>query len=106
MSVPAYQSLFSKHDQELHHFRRYNWEMLKKQINNNFYLYKKFGYNYLLLPIRYLQIKLSKKPHSDTTLGKFTNTILRIVINLEIRLLESGINPKFGLSLFAAFKKK
>ena len=106
MSVPAYQSLFSKHDQELHHFRRYNWEMLKKQINNNFYLYKKFGYNYLLLPIRYLQIKLSKKPHSDITLGKFTNTILRIVINLEIRLLESGINPKFGLSLFAAFKKK
>jgi SAM-dependent methyltransferase len=106
MSVPAYQSLFSKHDQELQHFRRYNWEMLKKQINNNFYLYKKFGYNYLLLPIRYLQIKLSKKPHSDLTLDKFTNTILKIVINLEIRLLESGINPKFGLSLFAALKKK
>ena len=25
MSVPAYQALFSKHDEELHHFRRYNF---------------------------------------------------------------------------------
>jgi len=106
MSVPAYQSLFSKHDEELHHFRRYNWSMVHEQINKNFYLYKKFGYNYLLLPIRYLQIKFSKKPHSDTTLNRVANTFLKVVINLEIRLLKSGINPKFGLSLFAAFKKK
>ncbi len=105
MSVPAYNSLFSKHDEELHHFRRYNWGMIKKQVNDKFYLYKRFGYNYFLLPIRYIQIKLSNVPHSDTTLDRFTNSVLKAVINLEIRLLKIGINPKFGLSLFAALKK-
>ena len=106
MSVPAYQNLFSKHDEELHHFRRYNWAMIKKQLSVNFYLNKKIGYNFLLLPIRFLQIKFSKKPHSDTTLDKVSNNLLKIIINLELRLLKLGINPKFGLSLFAVFRKK
>ena len=83
MSVPAYQNLFSKHDEELHHFRRYNWAMIKKQLSVNFYLNKKIGYNFLLLPIRFLQIKFSKKPHSDTTLDKVSNNLLKIIINLE-----------------------
>lgn len=105
MSVPAYDSLFSEHDKNLHHFRRYNWSLINEQVDQKFNLYKKFGYNFILLPVRYLQIKLSKKPHSDTTLNRYLNSILKTFINLEIRLLKLGINPKFGLSLFAVLKK-
>ena len=46
MSVPAYQSLYSKHDENLHHFRRYNWKLIKKQIQEKFYLEQRYGYNF------------------------------------------------------------
>lgn len=105
MSVPAYDSLFSEHDKNLLHFRRYNWSLINEQVDQKFNLYKKFGYNFILLPVRYLQIKLSKKPHSDMKLNRYLNSILKTFINLEIILLKLGINPKFGLSLFAVLKK-
>jgi SAM-dependent methyltransferase len=105
MSVPAYDSLWSEHDKNLHHFRRYNWSLINEQVDQKFNLYKKFGYNFILLPVRYLQIKLSKKPHSDMTLNRYLNSILKTFVNLEIRFLKLGINPKFGLSLFAVLKK-
>ena len=105
MSVTAYDSLWSEHDKNLHHFRRYNWSLINEQVDQKFNLYKKFGYNFILLPVRYLQIKLSKKPHSDMTLNRYLNSILKTFVNLEIRFLKLGINPKFGLSLFAVLKK-
>lgn len=105
MSVPAYDSLWSEHDKNLHHFRRYNWSLINEQVEQKFNLYKKFGYNFILLPVRYLQIKLSKKPHSDMTLNRYLNSILKTFVNLEIRFLKLGINPKFGLSLIAVLKK-
>jgi len=83
MSVPAYQALFSKHDEELHHFRRYNWNMIQDQIKNKFFLKKRFGYNYILLPIRFIQIKLIKKPKSETTVNLVLNFALKLVIYLE-----------------------
>ena len=105
MSVPAYDSLWSEHDKNLHHFRRYNWSLINEQVDQKFNLYMKCGYNFILLPVRYLQIKLSKKPHSDMTLNRYLNSILKTFVNLEIRFLKLGINPKFGLSLFAVLKK-
>jgi len=105
MSVPAYQALFSKHDEELHHFRRYNWNMIQDQIKNKFVLKKRFGYNYILLPIRFIQIKLIKKPKSETTVNLVLNFALKLVIYLEVLFLKIGLNPKFGLSLFAILKK-
>ncbi len=105
MSVPAYQALFSKHDEELHHFRRYNWNMIQEQIKNKFVLKKRFGYNYILLPIRFIQIKLIKKPKSDTTVNSVLNLAFKLIIFLEVFFLKIGLNPKFGLSLFAILKK-
>lgn len=105
MSVPAYQSLFSKHDQNLRHFRRYSWRLIEDQLKNKFTIQNKIGYNFLLLPIRFLQIKLLKSPVSDTTTNIVVNSILKLFVFFEFFLLNIKINPKFGLSLFAVFRK-
>ena len=105
MSVPAYKSLFSQHDVNLQHFRRYSWETLNKQIKGKFNILNKYGYNFLLLPIRYIQIKIINTPISDTTVNKYINNCLKVLINLEILFLKLKLNPKFGLSLFAVIKK-
>jgi len=105
MSVPAYQSLFSKHDEKLRHFRRYNWRLIEDQFKNKFTILNKIGYNFLLLPIRYLQIKLLKSPVSDTTINIVVNSILKLFVFFEFFMLNIKINPKFGLSLFTVFRK-
>ena len=58
LGVPAYQSLWSAHDEKLLHFRRYNWSKLTVIVVHT--MFERYGLNYLLLPIRYLQIKLIK----------------------------------------------
>lgn len=106
LSVPAYQTLFSQHDTNLHHYRRYNWELLKEQTLENFEIVNRFGYNYILLPVRFLQIKILKSVVSDTTVSNLINKILKSFIKLEVFLLRIKLNIKVGLSLFAVLKKK
>ena len=79
--------------------------MIQEQIKNKFVLKKRFGYNYILLPIRFIQIKLIKKPKSDTTVNSVLNLAFKLIIFLEVFFLKIGLNPKFGLSLFAILKK-
>jgi hypothetical protein len=105
LSVPAYQSLFSKHDENLMHFRRYNWKLIRNQFRSKFTILNGYGYNYFLLPIRYLQVKFLKSPVSDTTINPTVNFILKLFVYLEVFILKLNINPKFGLSLFAEFRK-
>ena len=54
LSVPAYQSLFSEHDRNLHHFRRYDWKSIRAQVGKEFHIIERYGYNYLLFPIMVL----------------------------------------------------
>lgn len=105
MSVPAYETLLSQHDVNLKHFRRYNWKTINNQIEGKFNILNRYGYNFFLLPIRYIQIKILNSPISDTTVSKYINNFLKTIINLEILFLKLKLNPKFGLSLFAVLKK-
>ena len=106
LSVPAYQTLFSQHDTNLLHYRRYNWKLLREQTVNNFEIVNRFGYNYILLPIRIFQIKILNSVITDTTVNNLINTILKFLIKLEVFLLRIKLNFKIGLSLFAVIKKK
>ena len=106
LSVPAYQTLFSQHDNNLLHYRRYNWKLLREQTVNNFEIVNRIGYNYILLPIRILQIKILNSVITDTTVNNLINTILKFLIKLEVFLLRIKLNFKIGLSLFAVIKKK
>jgi len=105
MSVPAYESLLSQHDINLKHFRRYNWKTIRNQIDGKFSILNRYGYNFFLLPIRYIQTKILNNPTSDTTVSRYINNFLKKFISLEILFLKLKLNPKFGLSLFAVLKK-
>lgn len=102
IGVPAYESLWSVHDEELLHFRRYNWQLLKEETKH-FMILKKYGFNFLLLPVRYLQVKLSK-PTSINSTGAILNSLMYSVSRLEMILTKIGLNPKFGISLYVVLK--
>tara|TARA_B100000035_G_scaffold39302_1_gene29610 strand:- start:2362 stop:3096 length:735 start_codon:yes stop_codon:yes gene_type:complete len=104
-SVPAYNSLWSSHDEELHHVKRYNWKTVKSEVGQYFTIIEKYGMNYILLPVRYLQLKFTNPTTLNDT-SKILNSILFFIASLEALLLKIKINPKFGLSLYFVTKNK
>tara|TARA_B100002019_G_scaffold292262_1_gene314846 strand:- start:1372 stop:2091 length:720 start_codon:yes stop_codon:yes gene_type:complete len=106
ISVPAYKSLWSDHDIDLKHIKRYNWKLLNEEISPFFNIKKRYGMNYLLLPLRYIQIKLFKNLSSTQENSKFLNLLFLIISKFEVFALSFNINPKFGLSLFTVAQKK
>tara|TARA_B100000927_G_scaffold282428_1_gene269034 strand:+ start:1633 stop:2184 length:552 start_codon:yes stop_codon:yes gene_type:complete len=105
ISVPAYQRLFSKHDIEMHHFRRYSMSLLKTHLQKSFKIIKACRYNSLLLPLRVVQIILFKNVNSDVGTSNFLNLVFKKIINLEIWLIKKNIRIPFGLSIFCIAKK-
>ena len=105
ISVPAYQKLFSKHDIEMHHFRRYSMNLLKTHLQNSFKIIKTCRYNSLLLPLRVVQIIFFKNVNSDVGTSNFLNLVFKKIINLEIWLIKKNIRIPFGLSIFCIAKK-
>ena len=61
--------------------------------------------NFILLPIRYLQLKFTNPTTLNDT-SKTLNSILYLIAFLEAMLLKIKINPKFGLSLYFVTKNK
>lgn len=104
VGVPAYQSLWSAHDEKLLHFRRYNWKKLKDDCSN-FHIVERYGLNYLLLPVRYIQIKINRTPSINEN-GRFLNNILYLISLIETIFRKIKINPKFGISLYVKLHKK
>ena len=104
-AVPAYQTLWSKHDEDLNHIKRYNWKLVKSEIYHFFDLEKRYAMNYLLLPIRFLQLKLFNSPSTLDDTSKTLNSILYFFAFIEKILLSARINPRIGLSLYFITKK-
>lgn len=104
LGVPAYQSLWSNHDEKLKHFRRYNWKAIYTDCKS-YEIVKRYGLNYLLLPIRYIQIKTNKITTTNES-GKIVGSILLLVVATEALLRKIGLNPKFGISLYTVLRKK
>tara|TARA_Y100000591_G_C21817177_1_gene691429 strand:+ start:1216 stop:1788 length:573 start_codon:yes stop_codon:yes gene_type:complete len=105
ISVPAYQKLFSKHDIEMHHFRRYSMKLLRSHLKNSFRIIKACRYNSFLLPLRAIQIIFFKNVNSDVGTSNFLNSIFKKIINIELLLIKNSIHIPFGLSIFCIAKK-
>lgn len=111
LTVPAYQWLWSTHDEYHHHYRRYS----KKNIifiasELGFYINKISFFNTLLFPIaaamRLLTRVINKKNHTQTNHpSRFINKILITIFSSESKILKISNFP-FGLSLIAVFTKK
>ncbi|MFN8578542.1 MAG: methyltransferase domain-containing protein [Candidatus Sericytochromatia bacterium] len=117
ITVPAFMSLWSEHDDINHHFKRYVmkeiielFKNLKGQVIYNSY------FNFLLfipiLAFRLISKVLPKKAirkgsGSDFNVidnKSFINKILYNIFNLEIKLIKSFKYP-FGVSIMYMFKK-
>tara|TARA_R110000850_G_scaffold102142_3_gene210877 strand:+ start:798 stop:1547 length:750 start_codon:yes stop_codon:yes gene_type:complete len=115
--VPAYQFLWSRHDDVNFHFRRYtNGELRMKMENNNFKIQKSGYWNFLLfIPIAGVRLlgnlfggkKQNGSEEMDGDLampGKLSNTVLMSVVNLENTMIPSLRFP-FGVSTFCIATK-
>lgn len=105
IGVPAYQSLWSSHDKALKHYRRYSWKTLKNDCKM-FNITKKYGFNYITLPIRFLQINFSQRKNSTKNHDKLINSVLYTISLIEHFLKKIGINPKFGISIYAVLRNE
>jgi 2-polyprenyl-3-methyl-5-hydroxy-6-metoxy-1,4-benzoquinol methylase len=103
VNVPAYQTLFSKHDIALGHKRRYsNTEIESKLQDSGFTIEKLRHWNLLALPIT-VSIKISKKdyPHE-----KVSNITLLSILLEKWLLAESKVNYRFGISILCKARRK
>ncbi|NWF75839.1 MAG: class I SAM-dependent methyltransferase [Nitrospirae bacterium] len=112
--VPAFNFLWSKHDEVNHHFRRYSSFRLKKILSKACFEIERISYWNFLLFIPTSIIRLSQrllfnnsKKNGDQLfqVNTFINKFLEIMIKFENRLLSAGINFPFGVSLFVLAKK-
>jgi ubiquinone/menaquinone biosynthesis C-methylase UbiE len=119
VTVPAFQFLWSKHDEVNHHFRRYTMKSFSRLIEqvDPHISYKTYFNAFLFLPIAALRILLKlipEKQSGPTVSGsdfgriknKFVNNLLLQIFNLEFRFLKLGLKYPAGVSLLYLMKKK
>ncbi len=110
ITVPAYQFMFSKHDENCHHYRRYTLSKLKECLEGSgFELIYVSYFNSLLFPLALISRFVTKIRGKTTTLELEPNKNINKVL-LNLFSIESKLIPKlsllFGLSIIAVCKKK
>jgi len=104
VTIPAFQFLFSQHDTNLHHFRRYNKTQIEELLTKSNYKIEFTSYfNFLLFPLALIsRILLKIFPSKKTQDGqppKIINYFWYQIFNFEKFLLKSKIRFPFGLSI-------
>lgn len=110
VTVPAFQSLWSHHDETHHHYRRYTKRSLadtadkaELEVINSYY------FNSLLFPLavgtRALKSALGREEPDDKMPSHGTNELLYRIFSLEKNFIETVKLP-FGLSLCATLGNK
>ena len=111
VTVPAFQFLYSKKDESSHHFRRYNYNSLKKLFENKIKIKKISYFNFFLfLPICFFIIlfKMLKIQFVYSVLKTpnfFLNLILYKIFSFE-RFFLNKFNFPFGVSLILIGEKE
>ena len=110
VTVPAFQSLFSKKDIALGHFRRYSMRNLKSVFKKfelkrvtyfNFFLF--FPISFLILFFKTLRLDFINEVEKAPNF--FVNKLMYSLFIIEKNLL-GVINFPFGVSILGLFKKK
>jgi len=113
ITVPAYQSLWSEHDEALHHYRRYTRRQLREKLTDAGFEIEKMSYFMTLffLPIfvfrlgqRLLKKRQGQAQVSYIILPKWLNQLLVKILDIE-RWLLRWITLPFGVSLLCVARK-
>jgi SAM-dependent methyltransferase len=113
VTVPAYQALWSAHDEANHHFRRYSRQGLRRAANAaGWHVQRLSSFNSLLLApaaaVRLTQRRLGTHNGytSDLALGPaWLNDVLERPLALEASWLARGRTLPLGLSLLAVLRR-
>lgn len=121
ITVPAYQFLWSPHDEINHHFRRYTFPELKRLFDKlpGKFIYKTYYNSFLFLPIAAFRLltnlwlrligKKEKMPargdHEVLGTDGWVNRILSGIFQLDYYCLKAGIRFPAGVSIMIFFKK-
>lgn len=107
LTVPAYMFLWSSHDEEMHHFRRYTKLGLNKTLNlNNFKNIRSTYFNFILFHPIYIFRKIftsHNKNYEQVNKG-LINTLLKYLFLLDKYILRI-VNIPYGVSIFTVHKK-
>jgi len=109
VTVPAYQWLWSAHDEKLHHFRRYTAVGLESVARRSGYVIERIGYfNTLLFPVAAATRLFARLSGTKTVAGNslpppFINRMLRRVFEAESSMIQAVRLP-FGVSIFAVLR--
>ena len=111
LTVPAYQWLWSEHDESLHHYRRYTASKLHQLLNLAGYKVDKRSYAIfstfpLIVGYRLIRSILPKKERSSSYvfLPSSINSLLIGILKIEATVLKY-INIPFGTSILVVAKK-
>jgi SAM-dependent methyltransferase len=113
VTVPAYQALWSRHDEANHHFRRYSRRSLREVARvAGWQVQRETSFNMLLLaPAAAVRLahrrRAADRDHTpDLQLGpKWLNGVLELPMRAEARWLGAGHSLPAGLSLLAVLRK-
>jgi SAM-dependent methyltransferase len=112
LTVPAYQALWSQHDEANHHFRRYNRRMLTAAARESGWTVERMtSFNSLLFaPAAAVRLIQRRRPSTDyrpdLTLGPaWLNAVLERPLAFEAALIARGRTLPAGLSLMALLSR-
>ena len=116
LTVPAFNFLWSNHDEALHHFRRYSIKEIKNKIlKYDFDLIKISYYNFFFfLPILIFRIlkkiynkkgKEKKRKTDVINTPRIVNKLFTFILNVEAKILNK-LNLPFGVSILVIIKKR
>lgn len=110
ITVPAYQFLWTRHDDIHHHKRRYTVTSLKQVVENNGWKIQYISYfNTFLFPLALIN-RLVKKvfpPSADDGMdmpNRYINDLFKKIFGFESNII-SKFNFPFGLSIIAVAEK-
>lgn len=112
LTVPQHQWLWSKADENACHLRRYTRQELTAKVRAaGFRVEYATSFTVLLLPILmvsrlYAKTKKHNSQAAELRISGFSNKILEFVMNVEARLINSGIRFPFGGSLLLVARKR
>ena len=110
LTVPAFQFLWSPHDEFVHHVRRYTKDGLRKVLESAGYKVERISYfNSILFPLALIQrlgMRLLKKKLSThlSTPPKIVNWLFKVIFTQEAWILKYT-NLPVGLSVVAVVSK-
>lgn len=118
ISLPAFQFLWSEHDEINHHYKRYRLCEIKKMFTDrpaarvftsyfNFFLFSPIAFLRIVSRIFRSKKRENKQLKSDFERfnNGFLNKILYFIFNIETSLMSIGVSFFTGVSLVAVYRK-